>query len=223
MKILFTIGLCFCINTALFAQDPQAQLKSVGLQLSSGQTNVTAVLTDQRYMKFHSLTEFRDLIKRNANQEKISVCAKDEPGIPVTVTGRITDGSNIAVGNVLVYVYHTDNKGWYSDTAGHVSGNGDDRGHARLFGYFKTNNDGSFTFNTIQPQGYPNSNLPQHIHFEVFNTNGEALMITELLFSEDPRLNNTMKQRMINEGAVVASNKGSRDKPVYSYEIHLNK
>lgn len=221
MKILFIIGLCFGLNTELSAQDPQAQLKSVGMQLSSGQTNVTAVLTDQRYMKLHSLTGFRELIKHNAKQEKISIVTKEEPGIPITVTGRITDGNNKALGDVLVYVYHTDNKGWYSDTAGHISGNGGDRGHARLFGYFKTNNDGSFAFNTIQPQGYPNSNLPQHIHLEIFNANGDALMITELLFSEDPRLNNTMKQRMINDGAVVASNSGTKDRLAYHYEIKL--
>ena len=120
---------------------------------------------------------------------------------------------------IFLYMFITDNKGWYSDTAGHVSGMGGDRGHARLFGYFKTNNDGTFEFHTIHPQGYPNSNLPQHIHLEVFSNTGQALIVTELLFSEDPRLNSSIRERMSNEGAVISSNTGTQNAPVYNYEI----
>ena len=144
-----------------------------------------------------------------------------EPGKRITVKGKIIDNNDKSSGNILVYVYHTDNKGWYAYTAGHVSGMGGDRGHARLFGYFKTNNDGTFEFHTIHPQGYPNSNLPQHIHLEVFSNTGQALIVTELLFSEDPRLNSSIRERMSNEGAVISSNSGTQNAPVYSYDIKI--
>lgn len=215
------MAVCCFTGIRLPAQDMEATLKTIQQQLSSGQLNTTAVLANPSYIKLHSLAEFRELIKRNAKQGKITLASNDEPGIPLTVKGSIKDRNGKAVANTLVYVYHTDNKGWYSDTAGHVSGMEGDRKHARLFGYFKTNTDGSFEFNTIQPQGYPNSTLPQHIHLEVYSENGDALLITELLFDEDTRLNNTMRERMLNEGAFIVRNSGTKDMHVCTYEIKL--
>lgn len=221
MKFLILMAACCFTGTLLPAQGMDASLKTIQQQLSSGQFNTTAVLTNPSYMKLHSLAEFRELIKRNAKQGKITLTSSNEPGIPLTIKGSMNDKDGKAVANTLVYVYHTDNKGWYSDTAGHVSGMEGDRQHARLFGYFKINNDGSFEFNTIQPQGYPNSTLPQHIHFEVFRENGEALLITELLFEEDPRLNNTMRERMLSEGAFIAPNSGTKNMHVCIYALRL--
>ena len=209
------------LHIFLSAQDIAAQLRSIEQKLSSGQESVTQILTDPSYMQLHSKTEFRELIKRFAKQEKITLVTATEPGTRITVKGKIVDKNDKPLSKVLVYVYHTDNKGWYSDTAGHVSETGGDRGHARLFGYFKTNNDGSFEFHTIHPQGYPNSNLPQHIHFEVFSNTGQALIITELLFNDDSRLTSSIRERMSNEGAVISSNSGTQNAPVYSYDIKI--
>jgi protocatechuate 3,4-dioxygenase beta subunit len=206
------------INLHIF---PFAQLSSIEQKLSSGQAGITQVLTDPSYMSLHSQTAFRELIKRFAKQESITLTTKAEPGTRITVKGKIVDKNNKPLGNVLVYVYHTDNKGWYSDTAGHVLGMGGDRAHARLFGYFKTNNDGTFEFHTIHPQGYPNSTLPQHIHFEVFSNEGEALIVTELLFNEDARLTSSMREHMTNEGAIISSNTGTKNEEVYVYAVKI--
>ena len=98
------------------AQDISAQLRSIEQKLSSGQESVTQILTDPSYMQLHSKTEFRELIKRFAKQEKITLVTATEPGTRITVKGKIVDKNNKPLSDVLVYVYHTDNKGWYSDT-----------------------------------------------------------------------------------------------------------
>lgn len=219
MKFLLFILCTLNMHLCSCAQEISTQLKQIEQKLSS--TGVTDVLTNPSYLQLHSHTEFRELIKRFAKPESITLVTAAEPGTRITIKGKIVDKNDKPVSNTLVYVYHTDNKGWYSDTAGHVSGREGDRRHARLFGYFKTNNDGTFEFNTIHPQGYPNSNLPQHIHFEVFSNSGQALIITELLFDEDARLTSSIRERMINEGAIVSSNSGTQQAPVYEYVVKI--
>src|SRR5215470_9367899 len=150
MKSFLSILIFIGLNSCSFAQ-----LESIEQKLSSGQASITQVLTDPTYMQLQSQTECRELIRRFAKQEKITLVTANEPGARITVKGKIVDRNEKPLDNVLVYVYHTDNKGWYSDTAGHVSGIGGDRGHARLFGYFKTNDNGTFEFHTIHPKGYP--------------------------------------------------------------------
>ena len=221
MRYLLFVFWFLMQNVSCFAQDQSAQLKLLEQKLSSGGTTITQILINPLYVKLHSQTEFRELIKRFAKQEKVTLVPSNEPGTRITVKGKINDTNNKPLSNVLVYVYHTDNKGWYSDTAGHVSGMGGDRRHARLFGYFKTNDDGTFEFHTIQPKGYPNSNLPQHIHFEVFSNNEQALIITELLFNEDPRLTPAIRERMTDEGAIISSNSGTQSAPVYIYAVKI--
>jgi protocatechuate 3,4-dioxygenase beta subunit len=221
MKSLLLILGTLSMHICSCAQDISTQLKQIEQNLASTQTSVTEIFTNPSYMQLHSYTAFRELAKRFAQPGTITLVTASEPGTRIAVKGKIVDKNNQPVGNTLVYVYHTDNKGWYSDTAGHVSGMEGDRRHARLFGYFKTNNDGTFEFNTIHPQGYPNSSLPQHIHFEVFSNTGQALTITELLFDDDARLTSSMGERMINEGAIVSLNSGTQETPVYEYLVKI--
>ena len=85
--------------------------------------------------------------------------------------------------DALVYVYQTSAKGWYSARAPHLSGNGGDQGHARLFGYVVADERGRFEVRTIHPQGYPGTELPAHIHVEVFRNerNEYARMLKSVL------------------------------------------
>ncbi len=216
-SILFVL---LALMSCAQGQSPTEQLEK---DISSGKLHVGDILANPLYTSLHSQESFRQLIKKNARQEAILLVTAKEPGTRIKVKGKITDKSRKAISNALVYVYHTDNKGWYSDTAGHVSGNQGDRMHARLFGYFRTMDDGSFEFNTIHPQGYPRSDLPQHIHFEVFSNDGRALLITELLFDDDKRLTPSMRQRMVQEGALIASNTSTENEPLYNYEIVVNR
>jgi protocatechuate 3,4-dioxygenase beta subunit len=170
-------------------------------------------------MKLHSLTSFRAIIKKNAKQEKIALTNKNEPGSVATIKGKLT--ARYPVENLLVYVYQTDNKGWYADTGAHVFLREGDRGHARLFGYLRSDKNGKFEFNTIHPQGYPKSDLPQHIHLEVFDSNGRSLIITELLFDDDARLVGETRSSSLRNGYLVAKNEGKGGVQVYSYTISL--
>ena len=99
--------------------------------------------------------------------------------------------------------YQTDSRGWYSADRPHVEANEGDRRHARLFGYVITGADGKFELITVKPSGYPNSDLPAHIHIEI-EAKGYDNLISELLFDDDPRLEGDRRKRSIQEGFEVA-------------------
>ncbi len=140
-------------------------------------------------MAAHEWTRFRELIRANAPVGKITIVTKDEPGDRLRVRCRIVDPRDVGLRGAEVYLYHTSAKGWYSDRAPHYSGNAGDAKHARLFGWVKTDDDGWFELTTIRPQGYPRSDLPQHIHVEVAAPNESlAAIATEILFEDDDRL-----------------------------------
>jgi protocatechuate 3,4-dioxygenase beta subunit len=201
------------------AQVDNKTLEQIEKQLASKAKSVSEVLIDPAYMKLHSLTSFRNIIKKNARQEKIALVNKNEPGTPATIKCKLT--GNASVADLLVYVYQTDNRGWYSDTGAHVLMTEGDRGHARLFGYVRTDKNGQIEFTTIHPQGYPRSDLPQHIHLEVFGQDGKHLIGTELLFDDDARLQGETRRRAQQGGYVVAKNESKSGMQVYSYNIAL--
>lgn len=222
MKNLLSIT--FVLLTMMSCVQGQSTImQQLDANLSTEKSSVTDVLTNPSYLRIHSDKSFRELVMKHAKQEKILLVTAEEPGTRIGVKGKIIDKDHKPLSNTLVYVYHTDNKGWYSDTAGHVTGMEGDRKHARLFGYFKTMNDGSFEFSTIHPQGYPHSDLPQHIHFEVFSNDGDALLITELLFDDDKRLTPSIREHMVGEGAIIATNKAVGSEQLYNYEIITSK
>ena len=132
----------------------------------------------------------------------------------------ITAGNGNPQADKLVYVYQTSSKGWYADTAPHILQNEGDRNHARLFGYFKTDPNGKFEFTTIKPTGYPNSNLPAHIHIEVY-LDEDKTFISELLFDDDPRLVGETRSRSIKEKFLIVKNSGTDNNPLYYYNIQI--
>ena len=108
------------------------------------------------------------MIRKHAKNNSVTLVTDKEPGVQTTVKGKLLSANKTPLANTLVYVYQTDHRGWYADDKPHVEQNEGDRGHARLFGYLKTNAQGEFELRTIRPASYPNSTLPQHIHFEAF-------------------------------------------------------
>lgn len=94
------------------------------------------------------------------------IAPSTEPGDPLIIRGRLlnTDGSPAA--NAIVFAYHTDRRGLYDRRE-----NGP---HSwRLRGWARTDADGRFTFETIRPGSYPNTNNPPHVHFTAYLPNGE--------------------------------------------------
>ena len=202
------------------SSDATKLIETIDQQLKSGKLTITDALTDHQYMHLHSLSLFRDVIKRNAKTGLIRLTHEDEPGLHILVKGNVRD-INGPVRNALIYVYQTSDKGWYADTSAHVNMMEGDMRHARLFGYLKTDDKGDFQFETIRPRGYPRSDLPAHIHLHMWDAHGEPIhgVPGELLFEEDDRLTPARRKEAAESRYLIASNSGTSDRFVYEYKI----
>jgi protocatechuate 3,4-dioxygenase beta subunit len=110
----------------------------------------------------------------------------NEAGPKIEIRGVIykPDGKTPAPG-VILYVYHTDQKGLYS-TKGNENGWGKRHGYIR--GWIKTNEKGEYRFYTLVPASYPNSTNPKHIHPVIKEPGYSEYWIDEFLFDDDPLL-----------------------------------
>ena len=106
------------------------------------------------------------------------------PKIKVTGTVYQNDGKTPAEG-VILYVYHTDQKGIYP-TKGGETGWGKRHGHIR--GWVKTGKDGKYTFYTLKPGVYPSRTAPAHIHPIILEPNGKYYWLGSYHFKGDPFL-----------------------------------
>ena len=102
-----------------------------------------------------------------------------EPGTALVLRGRVVTESGSPAAKAIVFAYQTDRTGVY------------DRREAgahswRLKGWASADKDGRFTFETIRPGSYPNSNNPAHVHFTVFLPSGERFHAGEVRFANDP-------------------------------------
>jgi protocatechuate 3,4-dioxygenase beta subunit len=186
-------------DTALLARARSA--------LESKSADTSAVLCDPAYFPIHARTEFRELIAKHAVAAPLTICSKEEPGPRLDLTLEILDQSERPIPDALVYIYHTSAKGWYSDKGAHIQANSGDVKHARLFGYARTDSRGRLLIHTIRPSGYPNSDLPAHIHLGL-TVKGAPIGIGEVRFDDDPRLTPEMRKRSLDEGdRVVATEK----------------
>ena len=86
---------------------------------------------------------------------------------------------------VVLYVYHTDQKGLYTKPA-NLKGWADRHGYIR--GWIKTGADGSYKLYTLVPASYPNSNNPKHIHPTIKEPGFSEYWIDEFVFDDDPLL-----------------------------------
>lgn len=104
------------------------------------------------------------------------IAPASEPGSPLVVRGRLLNVDGSPAANAVVFAYHTDRGGLYDKPE-----NGP---HSwRLRGWVKTDKDGAFTFETIRPGSYPNSNNPPHVHFTAYLPNGDRYHAGELQMS----------------------------------------
>jgi protocatechuate 3,4-dioxygenase, beta subunit len=110
----------------------------------------------------------------------------NEPGPKIEISGRIfkNDGKTPAAG-VILYVYHTDQKGVYA-TRGGETGWGKRHGYIR--GWVKSDANGNYRLYTLVPASYPNSRNPKHIHPTIKEPGVNAYWIDEFVFDDDPLL-----------------------------------
>jgi protocatechuate 3,4-dioxygenase beta subunit len=121
----------------------------------------------------------------------------DEPGEALTIEGVIymPDGKTPAPG-IILYVYHTDAKGLYSQGKGQTKA----RRHGHLRGWMKSDSKGRYSFTTIRPASYPNSRNPQHIHPILVESPDRYYWIDEYHFNDDPVLTAEERSRQKGRG-----------------------
>lgn len=136
-----------------------------------------------------------DLIKANANKSadnswsgaieapsnvswKTTMAGEREEGIPIFISGTIfqPDGKTPAP-NVLIYLYHTDIKGYYGKE-------GEPR-HGRYRSWMLTDEKGRYEFRSIKPASYPDTTIASHIHMTVTGKNFKEDWVDSILFEGD--------------------------------------
>lgn len=211
---------CSLVPLTGSCQNRAAIINRIDLQLKTAQTSITKVLSSDSFMYLHSLTPFREVIKANAKAGNISMVTPNEAGTRITVKGVVTDKNGTPGKGLLIYVYQTSDKGWYSDTGAHILINSGDFNHARLFAYLKTNDKGEFSFETIRPRGYPRSDFAAHIHIHFWSAGMQPVRATgELQFDDDPRMTPERRKQSLSDGYLISKNSGTEQKPVYEYRI----
>jgi protocatechuate 3,4-dioxygenase beta subunit len=219
LTALATLGPCAADSSDRSTPPPGQETEPVkrlidraGAALRAG-TPASELLADPEYLPAHEWPRFRGLIRRHATASRTTLTVPDEPGVRLTVSGRLLDRSGKGVPGAVVYAYHTSAKGWYSDRAAHVAANEGDRKHARLFAYLRTDDAGRFELRTVRPGGYPGSDLPCHIHVEVEPAGLLPTgLVTEILFDDDPRLTPAVRDRSLAEGFVLSRVRSERDR-----------
>jgi protocatechuate 3,4-dioxygenase beta subunit len=205
MKTLIAIIVLFAIHsgTVYCQSDTTKLLNEAKSKLSAHLATASVLLSDPVYDPLHSHTSFRELIKEHAETNSLTIVNDKEPGKKVKVVVTIKNQAGKAVPGVLVYLYQTDSRGWYAADAPHVLMNEGDFRHARLFGYVKTDKNGQFELHTVKPSGYPQSDLPAHIHVQVM-MEGYRMQQVEFLFQDDERLKGEVLNRAIVDGGIIA-------------------
>jgi len=148
------------------------------------------------------------------------IASANEPGVPLTISGTIyqRDGKTPA-SNVILYVYHTDHKGFYSPASGQRIA----RKHGHLRGWMRTGKDGRYEFRTIRPAAYPKRNNPEHIHPIIKEEGLKEYWIDEYLFLDDPLLTASEKARQEKRGGsgIISLSKNSKGEWIGKRDIIL--
>ena len=210
----------FYLVLSMQLQDDGATISKIDAQLGKGVATTSSVLSNPAYMELHSQAAFRNLIKKHAKAAPLRMITAKEPGNAVIIKVKLLSGKGPAK-NTLVYVYQTDARGQYAAYRSQVDEGNGNSAHARLFGYVRTNEQGELELQTIRPASYPNSSIPQHIHLEAFDASGKTLIVTELLFDDDPNLVGETRREML-QRFVVAKNTGTKDQQVFSYVVNVS-
>ena len=224
-QIIVSILLSAASADLLFGQsNREALIKEAEEKLKTNKATISQVLTDKKYDAIHPETSFRNIIEKYSNAGIISIATDTIPGKRIKVTGTVKNTEGKPIAGALVYLYHTDSRGWYASDAPHVLQYEGDVRHARLFGYVKTDKDGRFELHTIKPAGYPASDLPAHIHVHI-SADGYRSYGTEFLFDDDERLIGEIRENsMLNKFMIAKPEKTSAPfLQQFSYPIILQK
>ena len=116
------------------------------------------------------------------------IAPSSEPGDPMQISGVVRDKAGKPVQGIIVYAYQTNAEGVYPRDSRYPNIR-----HGRLRAWASTDAEGRYHFDTIRPAGYPNTDIPVHVHMQVIEPGCCEYTIDEILFDNDPRL--TPKKR----------------------------
>ena len=204
MKTFLLAALIATTSAAIAQMDNTSILQAIETRLQNKSDPVSSILTDEKYFHLHPDTRFRELIKKHCTSSPVKIAHEGEPGRKIRVRAMLTDDQSKPIAGAVVYFYQTDAKGWYAADQPHVGGNSGDQRHARLFGYAKTDASGKFEIHTVKPSGYPQSDLPAHIHVEVHDLALYRPLITEFLFDDDERLQGNIRSSAERNQFIIA-------------------
>jgi protocatechuate 3,4-dioxygenase, beta subunit len=128
----------------------------------------------------------------NINQVDTSEGWK-EGGEKMIIRGIVyqSDGRTPAE-NVIIYYWHTDNKGLYTAVQ-EMDQKAKDHGYLR--GWVKTDAEGRYAIYTMKPAPYPSRTLPAHVHFSIKEPDvANEYYIDDINFNGDPILTNYLKK-----------------------------
>jgi protocatechuate 3,4-dioxygenase beta subunit len=151
------------------------------------------------------------------------IAPQSEPGIPMTVAGQVLDANGRPAAGIVVYAYQTDSKGIYP--AAPEIRDPQARRHGKLRAWVKSDATGRYSFDTIRPASYPNTDLPEHIHLHVIEPGCSTYYIDDILFTDDTKLTPTKISRMTNHRGGNGISTPIKKDGVWnvSRDIHLGK
>ena len=116
-----------------------------------------------------------------------------EAGPKLEISGVIyqPDGTTPAPG-IVMYVYHTDQNGYYSKK-GSETGR-----HGYIRGWLKTNDKGEYKFYTLRPAPYPNASFAAHIHPTIKEPGKTEYWIDDYVFDDDKYVNESYRKNAQN-------------------------
>jgi protocatechuate 3,4-dioxygenase beta subunit len=126
------------------------------------------------------------------------------PGIHLLLFGRVYDQDCNPISGVRLDFWQADANGEY-----------DNQGYT-LRGYVFSDEDGSYTLETIEPGRYPGR--PPHIHVKVFSPDGRELLTTQIYFagSEDSPDINAAPDLMVD---YLGLDENSRQQVLFNFEV----
>jgi protocatechuate 3,4-dioxygenase beta subunit len=107
------------------------------------------------------------------------IAPPSDPGVPLTIHGRVVTSAGAPVVNGIVFA-------WQTDASGQYDRRGTPAHSWRLRGWARTDDRGTFTFHTIRPAAYPDHREPAHVHFSLELTDGRRYFTRDLNFADDP-------------------------------------
>lgn len=122
---------------------------------------------------------------------KAVLADEKDAGEPLIISGTVfeTSGKTPAP-NVLIYLYHTDAKGFYGrGRAEHP--------HGKHHGWMLTDARGRYEFRTIKPAPYPVRDTPAHIHYTLTGVKFKEYWIDDVWFEGDDLITPAIKKKQL--------------------------